>query len=307
MIAHKHDRGDLRAVVFNCLLVAIATMSTATFASGQSRPDPRARPPWADTAGESGVYPHGDAVDVYRTVLDLLYRDGEKRPTVIVMHDTAEGRSGDGPCPVACDRIWPHKSRMDTATILAFARQSPKRPRMQKFAYPVPIVFMSYDDRQRLRHDGLGQLAADKIPLTYDGQEFRVAFQRKYPGAWGTVTLTRVGFNAEHSEALVQVGQTCGEGCYSDEVMFLRRFKSGWAIVERIPNSAEVSIQRGNLRYRGPAGTHPSESEILIGRPVGSLTRWESQGSDGVYAAVLDSLYSFWGTSPKQVVSPTDF
>jgi len=303
MTSHRQGRAHFIIPALKCLLVVIAVMTAATSASGQSRRDPAARPPWVDTTGESGVYPHGDAVDVYRAVLDLLYIDGKKRPSVIVMHDTAEGRSGDGPCPVECDRVWPHKSKMDTATVLAFARQSPKRPRMQKFAYPIPIVFMSYDENKRLRHDGMGYLAADKTSNTYDGQAFTVAFARKYPGAWGTVTLTRVGFNVEHTEALVQVGQSCGDGCHSDEVMFLKRFDSGWAIVERIPNSAEaLSVQRGNLRYRGPAGTHPTESEILIRQPAGSVFKSESRGSDGVYAAVLDSLYSFWGDSPKLVV-----
>ena len=74
--------------------------------------------PWVDTTGESGVYPIGDAVDVYRAALDLLYKEGDNRPAVIVVHDTIEG-GGEKPCPVKCTYVWHHKSAMDTSTILA--------------------------------------------------------------------------------------------------------------------------------------------------------------------------------------------
>src|ERR1041385_6190110 len=95
-------------------VVLTATFAIAVNARAQSG-SLSSKPPWVDTTGESGFYPIGDAVYVYRAALDLLYNDADRRPSVIVMHDTAE-LAGDGPCPVACNRPWPHKSRIDTTT-----------------------------------------------------------------------------------------------------------------------------------------------------------------------------------------------
>src|SRR6267143_1052977 len=63
-------------------------------------------------------YPFGDAIDVYRAALDLLYVDGEERPSIIVMHDSAMLRRW-GPC--GCPEQWPHNSLIDASTIEGFA------------------------------------------------------------------------------------------------------------------------------------------------------------------------------------------
>jgi hypothetical protein len=280
-------------------LVLTATFGIAVCALAQAG-SPSGRPPWADTTGESGLYPNGDAVYVYRAALDLLYNDVGRRPSVIVMHDTAE-LAGDGPCPVACNRPWPHKSRMDTTTILNFARQSPKRPRIRDFGYPIPIKLVSYDDVEMMRHDGIGYLAANKIAADLPGTDLAVAFRRKYPGAWGLTTLTKVGFNTSHTEALVQVRHWCGESCASTETLFLKRIDSQWRVVERIPQYAEGGPTKGNLRYRGPAGSEPTESELLYTGSSGS-ERSDARDVPAVYRTVLDSLYNFQGESPKSIV-----
>jgi hypothetical protein len=286
-----------RFVVLTVYAVALESRLEA-----QVRPDPRGSPPpWIDTTGESGVYPIGDAVGVYRAALDLIYKDGDKRPPVIVLHDTAEGRSGEGPCPVACEYVWPHKSKIDTATILSFARFSPKRPRIQNFGYDIPIVLLSYHDVERMRRDGLSYLATQRAPANMPGMELWVELSRRYPGVWGLATLTKVGFNNAHTEALVQVSHSCGATCGSSEILFLKRTNAKWTVVERIPSYAEAYLSRGALRYRGPAGTNPSESELIFA-PSNRASRSEAEEEAPIYRAVLDSLYSFQGSSPKMLV-----
>jgi len=54
---------------------------------------PTTVPFWDDTLSESPIYPIGDAIPVYRAVLDLIYLDGNKRPSVIVMLDSAVGHT----------------------------------------------------------------------------------------------------------------------------------------------------------------------------------------------------------------------
>ena len=280
-------------------LTVLASASIAGDAAAQVQPDPRGRPPWADTTGESGVYPTGDAVGVYGAVLDLLFIDGAERPRIIVMHDTAEGRGG-GPCPIACDQKWPHKSKIDTATVLAFARFSPKRPKIVPFGYPIPIAFISYEGYTRLRNDvSLRIQQAGRIPYP-EAPEFATEFARRYPGAWGHLTLTKVGFNKAHTEALVQARLWCGDHCSSDEILFLRRIAGRWTVVERIPNDAEGAMTWAGMRYRGPAGDNPAASELVLAPNA----RRANEGDDAaaVYRTVFDSLYSFHGESPRRIV-----
>jgi hypothetical protein len=283
-------------------LTILASASIARDAAAQVQPDPRGRPPWADTTGESGVYPVGDAVGVYRAVFDLLFVDGAERPRIIVMHDTAEGRGG-GPCPIACDRKWPHKSKIDTATVLAFARLSPKRPKIVPFGYPIPIAFISYSGYNRFR-DSVSLLLQRAGKSAYpEAPEFSAEFAKTYPGTWGKLTLSKVGFNKPHTEALVQASLWCGDQCHSDEILFLRRIAGRWTIAERIPNDAEGARAWAGMRYRGPAGDNPAASEIVLA-PAGANARRASESDDAaaVYRTVFDSLYSFHGQSPRKIV-----
>jgi hypothetical protein len=280
------------------VVVSAATILSRN-ADAQS-PDSAKLPAWADTTGESSVYPIGDAVGVYRAALDLLYTDGKNRPSVIVMHDTAEA-IGERPCPVACDRVWSHKSKIDTSAILAFARHSPKRPRIRNFGYSIPIVFVSYADRRRIEQDGSDYLATHH-PLSYEPYSpFRIGFTNRFPGAWGLTTLSKVAFNKSHTQALVGVADFCEMGCGSIEVLFLERFRGRWVVIERIPTYTFVWQRKGNLQYRGPAGLGPSQSEIVA--DPGSRLKPRSQSDDAaIYRVVLDSLYSFQGEFPNVVV-----
>ena len=257
--------------------------------------------PWIDTTGESAVYPVGDAVDVYKAALDLLYKDGVARPSIIVMHDTAEP-GGDRPCPIAaCNRAWPHKSKMDTSTILGFARMSPKRPGIRNFGYDIPVAFVSYKDRERLRADGIEYMAEHKIYNNLPGAEERYGLAIKFPGAWGVTELTKVGFNTRHTEALVQIRHWCGETCGSTETLFLKRIAGRWRVIERIPHYAEAQA-RGGMRYRGPAGESPAQSEIVADENGNGPSRSEPRDAAAVYRVALDSLYNFYGESPPRII-----
>lgn len=284
-------------------LLCAAVGAFSSRADAQVAPAPAKIPPWEDTVGESPIYPIGDAVPVYRAVLDLIYLDGNKRPGVIVMLDSAEGGHVGGPCPFAkcVGDSWKHKSKMDTSTILAYARTTRKRPGLVQFGYPIPIIFISYDDVRRMDADGRELLASRSKPpgLPVRNWGFWTELEQKYPKAWGVTILSKVAFNARHTEALVQAHQWCSDDCRVHETLFLRQTKGRWRVVERIPEEVEPGYSPFG-RYLGPIGTTPRESEIVaIDRP-GVPT--EAKARDDVYRMVIDSLYSMNGERPKRIV-----
>jgi len=286
---------------FAILLAAFGAFVSSSGA--QTSPVPVRVPPWADTANESPIYPVGDAAPVYRAVLDLIYLDGSKRPPVIIMVDSAEGGHVGGPCPLAkcVGYTWPHKSKMDTSTLLTYARLTRKKPGLVQFGYPIPIVFISYDDIRRMDADGRELLASHPMPPDLPKHEwgFWAELQRKYPGAWGGTILSKVGFNTRHTEALVQAHQWCSDDCRVHETLFLRQTKGRWRVVERIPEEVMVGYSPYG-RYLGPVGTTPKESEIIPVDLPGTPT--EAAARADVYRIVVDSLYSVNGERPKRIV-----
>jgi len=281
-----------RLALVSLLLVASPPF-LGSIAEAQRQPSSE-RPMPADTTGESNVYPIGDAVGVYRAVMDLLYVDGKERPSVIVLWDTAQSHWQSGQ--------WSHKSTIDTATILAFRQRSYKRPRIIDFGYRIPIVRISQNGFEKIRNDGYAYLADRPPEKVGPIESFWAGFRGKYPKAWGYAMISKVGFNPQHSEALVTVFQMCGEQCRSNETVFLKRFGKDWKVIERIPDYTDAMQTSGNLRYRGPGGERPDQSQVVAMDSSGSQPRAESDDAGNVYRAVLDRLYSFYGETPKSIV-----
>jgi hypothetical protein len=246
-------------------------------------------------------YPFGDAVDVYRAALDLLYKSGSSRPDLIVLRDSAILRYG-GPCP-SCPRFGPHKARIDTSTIEGFASIPAVKPHTRRFDYDVPIAFLTNADVDRMWSAGQ---VYDSIHSRYHSPRpgetdngYDREFLRHYPGAWGSVDLSVVGFNKPHTEALLEVRELCGIGCHSIEIVFFRRVSGKWQPIERIPR--EITYERSRFRYLGPGSDNPAQSELLVDQ-LGAPLRSYSRDEPAVYRALLDSLYDFHGQRPRMIV-----
>lgn len=200
-------RFNSRRFVLFCIVASyFAFASSAEAQRRPSTPPPR----WDDSTGESNVYPVGDAVDVYRAVLDLLYVDGHDRAPYIVMIDTAMRFAG-GPCTApTCTNKWTPKSEIDSATLVAYSRQSPKRPRIVKFKYRIPIHLVSTSEFERMTNDGYAILAGTPPDKLGGPNVFWAGFTKKYPKAWGYSVFSKVSFNPSHTQALMSVYQNCG-------------------------------------------------------------------------------------------------
>jgi Carboxypeptidase regulatory-like domain/WD domain, G-beta repeat len=253
----------------------------------------------ADSTGESDVYPVGDAIQVYREILDLLYVDGGNRPSVIVLWDRAVPPLG-WPCNWKCREMLPHQSTIDSSMILAFTRQSLKTPRIIDFGYKIPIARVTEADYERLQQLGFGYLA--HLPPENVGpvEAFWEGFKRKYPGAWGRLVLGKVGFNPQHTEALIRVHQSCGPECRSDETVFLERAGREWRVIERLPEPYRTTQSSGGLRYRGPRVPSGQTSEIVAKSAPDARPRVQSDD------AVKIPLYSGVYTSSSGPKVPSD-
>jgi len=290
-----HSRG----VVF--LFLCAFSLAFVTSAEAQ-QPSRNAQSRWDDSTGESDVYPVGDAVDVYRSVLDLLYVDGRERPPYIILVDTAM-RFAWTPCTdPKCANRWTPKSEIDSATLRAYARQSPKRPRMIKFRYSIPVHLVSTGDFERMTNDGYAILAGMPPDKVGGPMVFWAGFLKKYPKAWGYSVFGKVAFNPPHTQAMMSVYQNCGGGCYSRESILLKRFGKEWRVTERIPDEVQMYQTSGSLRYRGPAAERADQSQLIATDSLGGKPRPRTDDAGQVYATVLDKLYSLYGEFPASIV-----
>jgi hypothetical protein len=83
------------------------------------------------------------------------------------------------------------------------------------------------------------------------GNPFYVALARKYPGAWGMFGVSRIAFNANRSQALVNTYHACGNDCMNRDSWFLTRSGKAWRIAERIPMEKRNNGEVEQLRYVG--------------------------------------------------------
>jgi hypothetical protein len=56
-------------------------------------------------------------------------------------------------------------------------------------------------------------------------------FERTNKLARGTISMSRIGFDPERSEALLYAAYVCGSLCGHDMFVFLKREASGWIVV----------------------------------------------------------------------------
>jgi hypothetical protein len=244
-------------------------------------------------------YPFGDAVDVYRAALDMLYLDGDERPSIIVMPDSLEILPG---CYVAkCSRVWPGKSVVDTSTYPAFLSGPRVQPRIRNFGYRIPIHLQSHREQLAILNAGVSFDSAHPPLPGKMAEGPNGGFRRHYPGAWGVAAFSLVGFNPTHTEAILQVRQGCGAQCYSDELVFFRRAGDKWRPVERLAQTVMADWIQTRLRYRGPLVKNPGESQLLVDK-AGAPLRTEGQDAPSIYRLVVDSLYSFHGGHPRMIV-----
>lgn len=93
-----------------------------------------------------------------------------------------------------------------------------------KFLTGIPVVLISEAERNRIF--GINQ-EGEKQTAARDGmQELR----RLYPNSQGFMSLSRVGFNKDATQAIVYLGNVCGGLCGSGQFFLLAKDNGKWKI-----------------------------------------------------------------------------
>jgi len=229
-----------------------------------------------------------DAPAIYRAILDSMYSFYGQRPRTIVM---------SGQHAIPSDGPLPDKHQIDSSTRAAFKFLSSIADRISPFSYRQPVTVLTKDSMQVLDREGvpLERAAAPRFS-NEETTPFWLAFRKHYPNAWGYVELSRIGFNPEHTQALVYATHQCGSRCMSGDVWFLTRDGEVWSIAEKLPRYGEGGWALDSLRYIGP-GADPKNYRPR--KAHGMVTNFET----GAILPLLDLELSSSGAFFKKVTT----
>jgi hypothetical protein len=156
---------------------------------------------------------------VYSSVLAQHYDRGLPTPLIVL------GESVDGPDDAVIDEhyrlmLQSALSPLSAETVAALeGTQATPRPISAEMSLRRPYLIMS-----RAVRDSLFVVCPGGWPR----------FAGKYPDARGYITLSRVAFDPERSQALVYSEDRCGMGCGEGTFLFLRRIAGGWKVTKKL-------------------------------------------------------------------------
>ena len=267
------------------------------------RPSPIAYP------SGPGTYPTGDAENVYRAALDVLYGTGVGSPRIVVLSELVAAQAID--CRPRCLPFGKPGSKIAIQTLADLAEQSnaPIRARPD-LKYRIPIVLLPI---QPERDETPEETTAKSKKFRFQGSEwwehpFWTEFVQKYPGAWGFARMSAVGFDPQRTEAAVQVAHRCGTYCGSTELMYFRKDAGRWRLMERAAYDEQATdLVIGTLRYRGPNARPPRWIEAVrdsmqkeaAGRSVSGVITDSATGRPLVGAPVVFHAFSKTPFAPK--------
>jgi hypothetical protein len=89
------------------------------------------------------------------------------------------------------------------------------------FKLPVKVNLITDDDLKAIFHGHWGELEW-------------INYYRRFPDSSGFVMLSRVGFNTEHTQALLYAGSRCGPGCGDLHFLLLEKANGIWTTKKEI-------------------------------------------------------------------------
>jgi hypothetical protein len=159
---------------------------------------------------------------VYDVVIERLYVQRRSASLIVISKETESGAQpepGKGPIIGVADPEEMKGALKLIADLTPAYEARNKEPAKLKELFKLPADYVLVSKKK-----GLGLLAKDQGETKH--------FSKAYPGSEtvGLVGLSRVGFNADHTQALIYAVHWCGSGCGDGMFVLLRKENNRWNI-----------------------------------------------------------------------------
>jgi hypothetical protein len=180
------------------------------------------RPTFSASALSSHDRVSEDEYAVFSTVIEKLYIQRRSASFIVISNETESGpqpQPGKGPV-IGVSSPEEMKAALQNFSELTAAYQaSTAEPAKLKHNFNLSVDYTLVSKKK-----ALAQLAKQHGETTQ--------FSKSYPGSEtvGLVGLSRVGFNADHTQALLYAVHWCGNGCGDGLFVLLRKEANQWNI-----------------------------------------------------------------------------
>jgi hypothetical protein len=192
--------------ILSCLIVS-------TLSQSKKKPAP---PPKPTAALDDEEYA------VYSALIQTVYASGAK---VLVIDNFVSGcipvgnnAEGERSWQQSLDKLPAKLSKLSAKTIADFKSKSRTcRTIEAKLTLPTKYNLISQADRRAI---------FSKADVNKSWQ----SFNQKYPGANGYINVSNIGFNEDHSQALVDTFRKCGDKCGDERMVLLTKVNGKWSV-----------------------------------------------------------------------------
>lgn len=161
--------------------------------------------------------PEPEEYAVYAAVLKEAFIGKGTKRLVIERHTSIDDLAHRDP-----NQMLERLSPLSKQTVEDFKSKNRQSYELKnKFNLQVEINFLTEDDVRELFKKRDGQQDGWKL------------FRQKYPAAGSIITLSRVGFNAERTQALMFVAHVCGRLCGQGNYILLNKNEGEWKVEKK--------------------------------------------------------------------------
>jgi len=152
--------------------------------------------------------------EIYSAVIKQMYVLPETK-LLIIEERTFRYDFGD-----QNDEPWRDKRKgltIDESAVEDYEARNSRQWLLNKASFKLPVKFnlITDLDLKAIFHGHWGELEW-------------IDYYRRYPDSKGFIMLSRVGFNTEHTQALLYLGSRCGPGCSEIHFLLLEKANGKW-------------------------------------------------------------------------------
>jgi len=168
--------------------------------------------PRAQTKSNDGV--SEEEYEIYSSVIRQLYVQPETK-LLVIEERTFRYDFGGGD-----DEPWREKKKgvtIDESAVEDYETRNSRQWLLNKLSFNLPVKtsLITDLDLKAIFHGSWGDLEW-------------INYYRRFPDSRGFVMLSRIGFNTQHTQALLYVGSRCGPGCGEIHFLLLEKANGTW-------------------------------------------------------------------------------